>query len=298
MALCNLCPRKCAKDRENKILGFCQKTNDIELARVSLHMWEEPCISGKNGSGTVFFSGCSLKCVYCQNYDIAVNGDGGKVSKDELGEIFLNLQKKGAHNINLVTPTHYVLQIADVLKKVKPLLNIPVVYNTSGYELSESIKLLDGLVDIYLTDFKYFFPETAKKYSNAENYPEFAKTALEEMVRQKPKFSFDENKMMTEGVIVRNLLLPGNLKNSKEVLSYVYSTYGDNVFISIMNQYTPVKQNEKYPELNERPTKREYQKLIDHAVKTGIKNAYIQDGESASDAFVPVFGKDSVLVDF
>jgi len=298
MSLCNLCPRKCDKDRENNILGFCKKTNEIEVSRVSLHMWEEPCISGKNGSGTVFFSGCSLKCVYCQNYDIAINGNGGKVSKDELCEIFLELQSRGAHNINLVTPTHYVLQISEVLKKVKPSLNIPVVYNTSGYELSESIKLLDGLVDIYLTDFKYFFSKTAKKYSNAENYPEFAKTALDEMVRQKPKFFFDENGMMTEGVIVRNLLLPGNLKNSKEVLSYVYSTYGDNVFISIMNQYTPIRENEKYPELNERPTKREYQKLIDHATEIGIKNAYIQDSESASDAFVPVFGKDAVLVDF
>ena len=192
---CTLCPRACGAKRTNGERGYCRSDAHARVAHSMLHHWEEPCLSGRNGSGTVFFSGCSLKCVYCQNYDIAVNGDGGKVSKDELGEIFLNLQKKGAHNINLVTPTHYVLQIAEVLKKVKPLLNIPVVYNTSGYELSESIKLLDGLVDIYLTDFKYFFPETAKKYSNAENYPEFAKSALEEMVRQKPKFSFDENKI-------------------------------------------------------------------------------------------------------
>lgn len=298
MSLCYLCPRKCGADRDNGILGYCKKTSEITAARASLHMWEEPCISGKNGSGTVFFSGCTLKCVYCQNSVIALDGNGAVVSENDLADIFFKLQDKGAHNINLVTPTHYTVQIAKLLTKIKPKLKIPIVYNTSGYELKETLKMLDGLIDIYLPDFKYMQPDTAKKYSNAPDYPEVAKVALCEMVRQKPVFSFDADGTMTSGVIVRNLLLPGNLKNSKEVVGYVYSEYGDSVYLSLMNQYTPVIKNENFPELNSKTTRREYQKLVEYAIKTGVKNAYIQDSESSSDAFVPLFGKDAVLLDF
>jgi len=298
MSLCYLCPRKCGADRENGILGYCSKSNNLTVSRASLHMWEEPCISGKRGSGTVFFSGCNLKCVYCQNHTIALAGGGGLISENELGELFLTLQEKGAHNINLVTPTHYAVQIAKVLEKFKTRLTIPIVYNTSGYELSETIKMLDGLVDIYLTDFKYAISETAKKYSNAPDYPEFAKKALCEMVRQKPELKFDADNMLTSGVIVRHLLLPGNLKNSKESIKYVFETFGNKVLISIMNQYTPVAQNEKFPELNSKTTRREYQKLIDFAIDLGLEIAYIQEAESSSDAYVPAFGTDCVILDF
>lgn len=298
MSLCYLCPRRCGADRENGSLGYCGKTSEITAARASVHMWEEPCISGTKGSGTVFFSGCTLKCVYCQNHETALDGNGGKISEDELAGIFLKLQDIGAHNINLVTPTHYTPQLVRVLENVKPKLKIPVVYNTSGYELVSTLKMLEGLVDIYLPDFKYMSAETAKKYSNAPDYPDAAKKALAEMVRQKPETVFDKDGMMTSGVIVRNLLLPGNLKNSKEVISYVHSEYADRVYLSIMNQYTPLIKNEKYPELNSKTTRREYRKLVDYAVGIGVNNAYIQDEESSSEAFVPIFGKDGILLDF
>jgi len=261
-------------------------------------MWEEPCISGKRGSGTVFFSGCNLKCVYCQNHDIALSGNGGAVTPEELEEIFLSLQEKGAHNINLVTPTHYADKIAKILEKIKPQLNIPVVYNTSGYELVETIKMMDGLVDIYLPDFKYILPEPAEKYSNAPDYPNFAKFALDEMVRQKPTLEFDDNNMLTSGVIVRHLLLPANLKNSKEVIKYVYEKYNDRVIISIMNQYTPIVPNDKFTELNFKTSRREYRKLLEFAEELGITNAYVQDSESSSETYVPLFGKDRVILDF
>lgn len=261
-------------------------------------MWEEPCISGERGSGTVFFSGCNLKCVYCQNHDIALDGNGGVISLEELEEIFITLQEKGAHNINLVTPTHYADKIAKALEKIKPRLKIPVVYNTSGYELPETIKMLDGLIDIYLPDFKYMLPETAEKYSNAPDYPDFAKKALDEMIRQKPTLTFNNDNMLTGGVVVRHLLLPGNLKNSKEVIKYVFDKYSSNVIISIMNQYTPVVQNDKFPELNFKTSRREYQKLLDFASELKITNAYIQDSESSSESYVPLFGKDRVILDF
>lgn len=298
MPLCYLCPRQCGADRQNGSLGYCGKTTEITAARASLHMWEEPCISGTKGSGTVFFSGCTLKCVYCQNSSIALNGDGGVLSPDGLADIFLKLQDSGAHNINLVTPTHFVPEIVTALERVKARLKIPVVYNTSGYELPETLKMLDGLADIYLPDFKYINPETAKKYSNAPDYPEIAKAAVREMVRQRPHAEFDTDGIMKSGVIVRNLLLPGNLKNSKDVISYLYAQYKDDVYLSIMNQYTPVVSNDKYPELNCTPSAREYRKLVGHAVDIGVKNAYIQDAEVSSTAYVPLFGKDSILLDF
>lgn len=299
MSACLICPRRCGADRQNGFAGYCGQTSVLKVARASLHRWEEPCISGERGSGTVFFAGCSLRCVFCQNYEISMEKNGGKqMSEAELAELFLKLEQAGAHNINLVTPTHFVSNIVSALSRVKNRLKIPVVYNTSGYELVNTLKMLDGLVDVYLPDFKYMDSETAAKYSNAPDYPEIAKDALAEMVRQKPHPCFNEDKIMTSGVLVRNLLLPGSLKNSKNVINYVYSSYGDDVYISIMNQYTPVVKNTKYKELNFCTTRREYEKLVDYAVSIGIKNAYIQSTESSSELYIPKFGKDSIILDF
>ena len=240
MEKCNLCPRKCNIDRSAGKTGFCGVQSDkIIAARAALHMWEEPCISGEEGSGTMFFSGCTLRCVYCQNYDIARAASGKEITRERLAEIFLELQKKGANNINLVTPTHYTTEIIWAVKKARREgLQLPVVYNCSGYECVETLKKLEGIVDIYLTDFKYMENEMAKKYSKAENYPEVAKRALKEMFRQQPEPEFDERGMMVRGIIVRHLLLPGYLDNAKAVVKYVYETYGDKVFLSLMNKKT------------------------------------------------------------
>lgn len=298
MTQCRLCPRKCGANRAAGQTGACGQTSELTVARVSLHFWEEPCISGVKGSGTVFFSGCALRCVYCQNYSASTLGNGGKISEKELAEIFLMLQDKGANNINLVTPSHFAVQIANALSEVKNKLNIPVIYNTGGYDLSDTLRMLSGLVDVYLPDFKYINPRTALKYSNAPDYPDIAKAAVAEMVRQRPKIVLDENGIIRKGVIVRNLLLPGSLANSREIMRYLFETYGDNIYLSIMNQYTPVITSDKYPELNMRPSDREYEKLIDFALSLGVKNAYIQQGGSASREFIPKFGKNTVLLDF
>lgn len=292
---CTLCPRRCGADRAHGQTGVCGQTDKIKAARASLHMWEEPCISGTKGSGTVFFSGCGLRCVYCQNESI-VNGDGGIVSKDELGEIFLKLQGAGAHNINLVTPLHFAPQIADAVLSVRDRLLIPVAVNCGGYELADTLKIFDGIADIYLPDFKYAFSETAEKYSNAPDYPEVAKAAVAEMVRQIPETVFDKNGIMQRGVIVRNLLLPGSLKNSKAVVKYLSETYGGSIILSLMCQYTPMKT--PFAELDFKTPAREYEKLIDYAEKLGVKRAYIQDSESSSAEFIPKFGKNSIILDF
>ena len=258
-------------------------------------MWEEHCISGENGSGTVFFSGCSLRCVYCQNYDIAHAKHGKPVSVERLAEIFLELQKKGAHNINLVTPTHYTPEIVWAVKEArKNELGLPIVYNCSGYEKTDTLKMLDGVVDIYLVDFKYMDEELAKKYSNAPNYPEIAKAALEEMVRQVECAKFNEDGMMTKGVIVRHLLLPGCLENAKAVVKYVYEKYGDAVFLSLMNQYTPLSQVKNFPEINRKVTEEEYEELVDFAIETGVENGFIQEGETAEESFIPDFNCEGI----
>lgn len=289
-----LCPRECNVDRTDGEVGICGVSGtEIMGARAALHMWEEPCISGETGSGTVFFSGCSLRCVYCQNYDIAHAQRGTGVTVERLAEIFLELQEKGAANINLVTPTHYSEEIrqAILLAKTKGL-KLPIVYNCSGYEKAETLKKLEGIVDIYLTDFKYMDSEAAKRYSKAPDYPEIAKTALREMVEQQSLPLFDEKGMMKNGVIVRHLLLPGYLKNAKDVVKYVYETYGDKVYLSLMNQYTPLPHVERYPEINRRVTEEEYEELIDYAVELGVENGFIQEGDTAEESFIPAFNNE------
>ena len=293
---CTLCPRNCFVDREQGKTGYCGQTNKIYVARAALHMWEEPCISGEEGSGTVFFCGCSMRCIFCQNHQIALgkeeNGEkiGKEVSISRLKDIFLELQEKGANNINLVTGTHYIPQIAEALVSAKAEgLVIPIVYNTSGYEKVESLQLLDGLVDIYLPDMKYVSSQLSKDYSNAENYFEIASKAIEEMVRQVGEPIFDERGMIQKGVIVRHLVLPGSTKDSKAVLEYLWNTYRNKIYISIMNQYTPMEQIKNHPLLSRKVTKREYQKVIDYALSLGWENGFIQEGETAKESFIPGF---------
>lgn len=287
---CTLCYRNCNINRLNGDVGFCKSKDKVKLARVSLHNWEEPCISGSNGSGTVFFSNCNLKCVFCQNYTISTDGVGEEVSIERLSEIFLEQQKRGATNINLVTPTHFVPQIISALKIAKGKgLNIPIVYNTNSYENIETLKLLNGYIDIYLPDLKYFKDSYAIKYSNAPNYFNVASNAINEMFNQVGEPEFDNNGIMKKGVIVRHLMIPGLLFDSKKIIDYLYKTYKDSIYISIMNQYTPTRNLLKYPEINRKVTKKHYDALIDYCLNLGIKNAFIQDEESASESFIPDF---------
>ena len=297
MSNCTICPRDCRADRENGRRGFCGVAgNNIKCARAALHLWEEPCISGNTGSGAVFFSGCPLRCVYCQNRDIAGADRGLEITEARLAEIFLELAQQGAANIYLVTPTHYTREILRaVIRAREQGLTLPMVYNCSGYEKVSTLKMLEGIVDIYLTDFKYMDTEAAKAYSRAPDYPEVAKAALAEMVRQTGAAVFDEEGMMKRGVIVRHLLLPNHLKNAKGVVKYVYETYGDRVYLSLMNQYTPLPGMEAYPELNRRVTKREYDRLLDYALSLGVENAFIQEGETAKESFIPAFDCRGVL---
>lgn len=288
---CRLCPRNCGANRKDGQAGFCGAAGSgIAAARAGLHMWEEPCITGVNGSGTIFFSGCPLRCVYCQNYHIARAETGREIPLERLTEIMLELQEKGAENINLVTPTHYTQEIVQAALNAKEKgLALPIVYNCSGYEKVDTLRMLEGIVDIYLTDFKYMEEEPARKYSRAADYPEAAKAALKEMVRQAGEPSFTEDGMMQKGVIVRHLLLPGHLRNAKKVVKYVYETYKNQVYVSLMNQYTPLPQIVDYPELNRRVTKREYEKLIDYALDLGLEQGFIQEGETAKESFIPAF---------
>ena len=288
---CMLCPRECNANREHGENGICGVSGTgIMGARAALHMWEEPCISGEVGSGTVFFSGCPLRCVYCQNYALARAEQGEQITTERLADIFLELQGKGAANINLVTPTHYTPQIIEAIQMARGNgLRLPIVYNCSGYEKVETLRMLKGIVDIYLTDFKYMDAEPAKRYSKAPDYPEVAKRALAEMVRQCPEARFDEKGMMQQGVIVRHLLLPGHLKNAKNVVQYVYETYGDNLYLSLMNQYTPLPQVKGFPEINRKVTEAEYEELVDYAIELGVENGFIQEGETAEASFIPSF---------
>ena len=291
MSICTLCPRSCGAGRAAGQKGYCGVGGTkIKAARAALHMWEEPCISGSQGSGTVFFSGCPLRCVYCQNRDIARAGAGKEITVERLSEIFLELQEKGAANINLVTPTHYTPEIVKAVAEARDGgLTLPIVYNCGGYEKPETLRTLEGIVDIYLTDFKYMDAEAARRYSHAPDYPEIAKEALGEMVRQQPEPVFDEKGMMKKGVIVRHLLLPGHLKNAEAVVKYVYETYGNRVYLSLMNQYTPLPGMEKWPEINRKVTRREYDRLLDYAVELGVENGFIQEGGTAEESFIPAF---------
>ena len=295
MSACALCPRECLADRSVGKKGFCGMDERIYLARAALHMWEEPCISGTKGSGAVFFSGCGLRCCFCQNHDIAIGSRGRAVSVERLGEIFLELKEKGAANINLVTGAHYVPQIIEALDMARRNgLDIPVVYNSSGYEKTETLKLLEGYVDIYLPDLKYLDPELAQKFSYAPDYVQAAKAAIGEMVRQTGKCEFGEDGYIRKGTIVRHLILPGHTGNSIKALRYLHETYGEDIYISIMNQYTPVRKFVEFKELNRKVTKREYEKVLDAAVDMGIQNGFIQEGETASESFIPDFDYEGV----
>lgn len=291
--ICNACPRGCNVDREAS-LGYCKSPEKFKLARASLHYWEEPCISGKNGSGAIFFSGCNLGCVFCQNYEISHGCKGVEVSDDDLVRIMKRLVDEGANNINFVNPTHYSLQLLRVLEKYKP--PVPIVYNTSGYDSVETLKMLDGAVDIYLPDFKYIRPEKALKYSKAENYPQVAKEALAEMKRQVSEDVFDENGIMQRGMIIRHLVLPSNTNSSISALDYLAENFGD-TYISVMAQYVPCGDLTEYKEINRSLTQREYDKVVNHIFDLGLQKIFVQELEAASDEFIPDFDLTGV-VDF
>lgn len=291
MQNCTLCPRNCGADRLSGQAGFCGQSAELAAARAALHFWEEPCISGSVGSGAIFFSGCSLQCVFCQNHDIAAGRSGRPVSIERLAEISLELQAKGAANINLVTPGHFIPQICLALEKAKAQgLSIPIVYNTSGYEKVSSLRLLENLIDIYLPDLKYFSPELSAKYSHAADYFETARAAIAEMVRQTGSPVFDpETGLMKRGVIVRHLLLPGQASDSKKILRYLHDTYHNDIYVSIMNQYTPLPHVRSCPELARTISPAEYEKILDFADKIGIEQGYMQEGGTASESFIPAF---------
>ena len=292
---CLLCPRKCGINRGIGQTGVCGVSSEIKVARAALHYWEEPCISGKRGSGAVFFSGCSLHCVFCQNRAISDGKEGKVISKERLSDIFIELADKGANNINLVTPGQYIPDIVWAVNDAKSRgMKLPIIYNTSGYENVTELKLLEGIVDVYLPDFKYMDNMLSARYSRAKDYPSVAKQALSEMVRQKPDVVIDDaTGLIQKGVIVRQLLLPGHVNDAKAVLKYLYDTYHDHVYISMMSQFTPIALKD-YPEINRTVTRREYERLVDYAIKIGITNAFIQEGDVAKDSFIPAFDCEGV----
>ena len=290
---CTVCPRNCHANRLSGQTGFCSAPAEIHAARAALHFWEEPCISGSTGSGTVFFSGCNLQCCFCQNHDIALSKCGREISSGRLVHIFFELQEKGAHNINLVTPTHYLPQIAKALYEAKEKgLHIPVVYNSSGYESVTSLQYLEGLVDIYLPDFKYISAHLSTLLSHAPDYTECADAALAEMLRQTGDPVFSEDSLLQKGVMVRHLVLPGQVKESKKVLRHLHETYGNHIYISIMSQYTPLDAlSDRYPlpELARPLSREEYDRVMKFAGQIGIENGFYQTGEVASESFIPPF---------
>lgn len=299
--LCNICPRNCNVDR-SKVLGFCKANDKIKVAKVMLHYFEEPPISGEiskekkqNGSGAIFFSNCNLKCVFCQNSEISANGLGKEISVSTLANIFKQLEDAGANNINLVSPTHYTLQILEALKLYKP--KIPVVWNTSGYEKPETIRLLKGFVDIFLTDFKYFDSNLSKKVALAENYPEMCKLATLEMRKIQPEDIF-ENGLMKRGVIVRHLVLPGQTADSKNIIHWIFDNLGNKTYLSLMSQYTPMAGALKIKELNRTITPLEYKVLIKELEKLGFENVFLQDFSSASSVYTPDFAKNDGVFKF
>lgn len=292
---CLLCPRKCGINRAIGQTGVCGVSAEIRVARAALHYWEEPCISGKRGSGAVFFSGCSLHCVFCQNREISDGKAGKLISKERLSDIFMELADKGANNINLVTPGQYIPDIVWAVNDAKSRgMKLPIIYNTSGYENVTELKLLEGIVDVYLPDFKYMDSTLSARYSRAKDYPSVAKKALSEMVRQQPDVVIDDaTGLIQKGVIVRQLLLPGHVNDAKAVLKYLYDTYHDHVYISMMSQFTPIALKD-YPEINRTVTRREYERLVDYALEIGITNAFIQEGDVAKDSFIPAFDCEGV----
>ena len=306
---CTLCPRNCGVDRNNTI-GYCREKSSLHVARASLHMWEEPCISGSNGSGAVFFSGCNMGCVFCQNRRISRGEVGKNIDVRRLVEIFFELQEKGANNINLVTGDMFIPTIAGAIEQAKNHgLKIPFLFNTSSYLNADSVKMLDGLIDIYLPDFKYIREEDAIKYSYAPGYVEAAKAAIEEMVRQQPKCEFEQEhdpaggkravdaaavyergqQIIRRGVIVRHLLMPGMLIQAKLILRYLHDRYGDSIYMSLMNQFTPGEELALFPEINRRVTDNEYNSLVEYAQNIGVTNGFVQEGETADESFIPEF---------
>lgn len=292
---CLLCPRKCGINRSTGQTGVCGVSDEIRVARAALHYWEEPCISGEKGSGAVFFSGCSLHCVFCQNREISDGKAGKVISKERLSDIFLELKAKGANNINLVTPGQYIPDIVWAVRDARRRgMELPIVYNTSGYENADELKQLEGIVDVYLPDFKYMDSALSAKYSRAKDYPSVAKQALSEMVRQQPDVVIDDaTGLIQRGVIVRQLLLPGHVNDAKAILKYLHDTYQNSIYISMMSQFTPIALKD-YPEINRTVTRREYERLIDYALKIGITNAFIQEGDVAKDSFIPAFDCEGV----
>ena len=334
MRECRLCPRECGVDRIAGERGICGASDQIILARAALHFWEEPVISGKNGSGAVFFSGCRLGCVYCQNAEISSGkkGDlcGRAVTTEQLTRIFLRLQdREGANNINLVTAAHFLPQVSEAIRRAKEKgLKIPVIYNSSGYEKVESLRLLEGLVDVYLPDFKYMSPDLSGHLSHAPDYPEIAKAAIREMVRQVGGLRFrqetrktvpsglsgtprasqgtrspyeeegsenTQSSLIQRGVIVRHLLLPGHVREAKAVVRYLYETYGNKIMISMMNQYTPMDRVREDPLLGRKVTEREYRRLWEYALEIGVENGFIQEGKTAEESFIPSWDGTGIL---
>ena len=284
---CTLCARRCGVDRYEK-RGFCKVTSELLVARAAHHDWEEPLISGTRGSGAIFFSGCSLSCAYCQNRDISRGSFGKVISVERLSEIMLELQESGAHNINLVTPTHFVPSIKSAITLARAGgLSLPIVYNTSGYDTVETIKSLEGYVDVYLPDMKYYLPKTAYELSAATDYPKVAREAIAEMVRQTGECTIDGDGLLKKGTVVRILLLPGHVAEAKLILSYLYEAYGDKIYVSLMNQYTPPE--EMKPPLDRRVTREEYRQLVAYAVRLGVKNGFVQEHGTASKSFIPAF---------
>ncbi len=293
---CNLCPRNCGANRNSGAKGFCNMPSTPKIARAALHEWEEPCISGERGSGTVFFSGCNLRCCYCQNFSISHDEVGEEADTDRLSTVFIKLQKIGAHNINLVTAEHFAPHIKEaVLKARKCGLTLPVILNSSGYVSVETLEMLKDTIDIFLVDFKYMDSSLGEKYSLAKDYPEIVKKALRKMTYISPELIFDEDAMLRKGVIVRHLCLPGHTEDSKKVINYVFKTYGECVRLSIMSQYTPMMQNIRFENLKRELTEREYDSVIDFCLDIGIEDAYIQEGGAASESFIPDFTKNIIL---
>ena len=292
---CRLCPRECKVDRMAGKTGFCGMTSEVMAARAALHFWEEPCISGTEGSGAVFFSGCTLRCVFCQNHEIAAGAVGKPVTEERLSRIFLELQEEGANNINLVTATQFLPTVIPALQHAKEMgLTIPIVYNTGGYEKVEILRLLEGLVDIWLPDCKYQSTKLSGRYSRAADYPETVKTALAEMVRQVGAPLFDRRGMMKKGVIVRHLVLPGCVSDSKDVLEYLWDTFGNQIYVSIMSQYTPLPHVADYPEINRKVTDEEYEEIVDYARFLGMDQVYIQEGGCVGESFIPAFDYEGI----
>lgn len=289
LSSCNLCPRRCRADRRAGQKGWCGAGELARVALVSLHRWEEPCLSGENGAGTVFFSHCTMKCVFCQNYDISHKGWGIEVSSERLSEIFLEQQRRGAASLDLVTPTHYVPQILAALDQAKRRgFALPVVYNCGGYELPETVEALRGSVDVFLPDLKYWDDSLARRYSNAPDYFQYASASIEKMFEITGPFVMKDG-LMTRGVLVRHLILPGHFRDSLKLLDYLWNTFGSDICVSLMNQFTPMPQAACYPELNRRLTTCEYGKVLDHAEKLGMENCFIQRGRTAMEKFIPVF---------